>query len=297
VNGRIERVLAAVGQRVRKGDPLALLLSQDLGSAFSDEIKARNDLIAAEHEVVRQREMFALQAGSRRDLEVAEGNFRRAKAELQRAAEKARLLRARGADEVTQEFVLRSPMDGEVVARSANPGVQVQGQYSAGGNVVELFTIGSIEELYLLSDVYEVDLPSVRRGAEVALEVAAYPGRIFRGRADWISDVLDPVLRTTKVRCLLQNRERLLRPEMYGTVRIAAPGRRAVTVPREAVLRLGDETAVFVEEPPAQDGRVTFRRRAVVANEQVPGELVAVLAGLKSGERVASRGSIFLVGN
>jgi cobalt-zinc-cadmium efflux system membrane fusion protein len=297
VNGRIEHVLAAPGQRVRKGDPLAVLLSQDMGSAFSDELKAKADLIAVEHEVSRQREMFALQAASGRDLEAAEDNFGRAKAEYERAAQKARLLRARGADGVSQEFVLRSPMDGEVLARNANPGAQVQGQYSAGPNVVELFTIGRIEELYLMSDVYEVDLSSVRRGAEVELEVAAYPGRIFRGRVDWISDVLDPVLRTAKVRCVLQNRERLLRPEMYEMARIAAPGRRAITVPREALLRLGDETDVFVAEPPAKDSRVAFRRRAVVADEQIPGDLVAVLAGLQSGERVASRGSIFLVGN
>jgi multidrug efflux pump subunit AcrA (membrane-fusion protein) len=187
-------------------------------------------------------------------------------------------------------------MDGEVVARNANPGVQVQGQYSAGGNVVELFTIGRIEVLNLFGEVYEVDLPSVRRGAEVELAVAAYPGRVFHGRVDWISDTLDPVMRTAKVRCVLQNREGLLRPEMYESARIAAPGRRAVTVPREALLRLGDETDVFVQEPPAKD-RVAFRRRAVIANEQVPGEFVAVLSGLAAGERVASRGSIFLVGN
>lgn len=297
VNGRIERVLAAPGQQVRKGDPLAVLFSQDLGSAFSDELKAKADLIAAEHEVTRQREMFAVHASAERDLQFAEDNYRRAKAELERAAQKARLLRSRGASEVTQEFVLRSPMDGEVLARNANPGVQVQGQYSAGGNVAELFTIGRIDELYLMGEVYEVDLPSVRRGAEAELQVAAYPGRTFRGRVDWISDVLDPVLRTAKVRCVLQNRERLLRPEMYETVSIAAPGRHAVTVPREALLRLGDETAVFVQEPPQKDGKVAFKRRAVIANEQVPGDFVAVLAGLNAGEQVAARGSIFLVGN
>jgi len=297
VGGRIEQVFAAPGTRVQKGDKLAVIQSQDLGSAFSDELKAKADLIAAQHEVNRQRELIALQATARRDLEAAEDNYGRAKAELERAEQKARLLRARGVDEVTQEFVLRSPMDGEVLARNANPGVQVQGQYSAGGNVVELFTIGRIDELYLMGEVYEVDLPSVRRGAEVELQVAAYPGRTFRGRVDWISDVLDPVLRTARVRCILQNRERLLRPEMYETVGIAAPGRHAVTVPREALLRLGDETAVFVQEPPAKDGQVSFKRRAVIANEQIPGELVAVLAGLKAGERVASQGSIFLVGN
>ena len=80
-------------------------------------------------------------------------------------------------------------------------------------------------------------------------------------------------------------------------VTIAAPTRRAVTVPRDALLRLGDETDVFVEAPRTADGRVPFRRRAVLADEQVPGDVVPVLAGLQTGERVAARGSIFLVGN
>ncbi len=105
------------------------------------------------------------------------------------------------------------------------------------------------------------------------------------------------MLRTVKVRCVLRNDDRLLRPEMYGVATIAAPVRRAVTVPREALLRLGDETDVFVEGPVTPDGRVSFHRRAVVANEQHPGDEVPILAGLQPGERVAARGSIFLVGN
>ncbi|HTT72000.1 MAG TPA: efflux RND transporter periplasmic adaptor subunit, partial [Anaeromyxobacteraceae bacterium] len=174
--------------------------------------------------------------------------------------------------------------------------LQVQGQYAGAGNPVELFTVGRIDPLWLLGDVYEVDLPYLKIGAEVTLQVSAYPGQVFRGRVDWISDTLDPVLRTAKVRCLLSNPEGLLRPEMYGVASIAAPQRRAVEVPREAVLRRGDETVVFVEGPPAADGRVTFLRRRVVANEQLSGRLVPVLSGLAAGERVATRGAIFLLG-
>ncbi|TMA26043.1 MAG: efflux RND transporter periplasmic adaptor subunit [Deltaproteobacteria bacterium] len=297
VSGRITRLLAAPGQHVKKGSPLAIILSADLGSAFSDELKAKADLIAAEHELKRQREMFEVHATAERDLQIAEDNHNRAKAEYQRATEKTRLLRAGALNSVTQEFVLRSPMEGDVIARNANPGLEVQGQYTAGGSVPELFTVGSIDDLWLLGDVYEADLPFVRVGAEVQLRVSAHPGRNFRGRVDWISDTLDPVLRTAKVRCVLKNEEGLLRPEMYEVVTIAAPARRAVTVPRDALLRLGDEIDVFVEQPRTNDGRVTFRRRAVVANERFPGDEVPVLAGLQPGERVAARGSIFLVGN
>jgi len=262
----------------------------------SDELKAKADLLAAAKEVKRQQEMYTLRATARHDLEVAEDNYDRAKAEDERALQKTSLLRDGAVDSANQAYVLRSPIDGDVVARMATPGLEVQGQYSGASNVVELFTIGSIEDLWLLGDVYEVDLPYVKPGAHVELQVPAYPGRSFRGTADWVSDTLDPVLRTAKVRVVLENPEAVLRPEMYGVARITAPARRAVTVPRDALMRVGDETIVFVEGPHDADGGVTFQRRAVIADEQLPTDTVPVLAGLQAGERVATRGAIFLLG-
>ena len=297
VNGRILRVLAAPGQRVKKGDPLAVLQSPDLGSAFADEIKAKADLVAAGHEVKRQREMYALHASAQKDLEAAEDNFGKAQAEHARALQKTRLLQRAAGDSLTQEYVLRSPMNGEVIARMANPGAEVAGAYSGSGNVQELFTVGSIDDLWLLGDVYEADLPYVKLGAQVTLQLPQSEGRLFRGRVDWISDTIDPVLRTAKVRCVLQNQGNLLRPEMYEVVTISTPARNALTVPRDAILRLGDDTYVFVAGEADKDGGMAFRRRVVVANDQLPGNTVPIVAGLKAGERVAAQGSIFLVGN
>jgi len=296
VNGRITKLLAAPGDHVKKGGPLATILSPDVGSAFSDELKARADLVAAEHEVQRQREMYVEKASAQRDLEAAEDNYRRSKAEYDRAAQKSQLLREGAVDAVSQEFLLRSPIEGDVVARMANPGLEVQGQYSGASNVVELFTIGKIDPLWLLGDVYEADLPHIKVGAQLDVQVSAYPGRTFRGTVDWVSDTLDPVMRTAKVRTVIENPDGLLRPEMYGVVKIAAPVRAALTVPRDAILRDGDETVVFVQQKPAADGKLSFSRRRVVANDAFPGDVVPVLSGLSAGERVATGGSIFLLG-
>jgi cobalt-zinc-cadmium efflux system membrane fusion protein len=295
VNGRVTRLLAAPGDHVKKGTPLALIPSPDLGSAFSDELKAKADLVAAEHELRRQQEMFAVNASSQRDVETAVNGRERAKAEYDRAELKTRLLREGALDAVSQQYVLRSPIDGDVVARMATPGLEVQGQWS-GSAAPELFTIGRIDRLWMIGDVYEVDLPYVKPGAEVELRVAAFPDRVFRGTVDWISDALDPVQRTAKVRCVLPNPDGLLRPEMYGTARISAPVRRALTVPREAILRSGDETVVFVEGPRGSDGHQAFTRRPVIASEQLSGDTVPVRAGLGAGERVVSRGAVFLLG-
>src|SRR5260221_9076388 len=132
VTGRVTSIRAQLGQRVQKGAPLAGLQSPDLGSALADVNKAQADLIAAEHELKRQKELFEAHARAQRDLEQAEDNERKARAELNRSRAKARLLSSGSVDAVTQEYVLRSPIAGEVIARNANPGAEVQGQYSAG---------------------------------------------------------------------------------------------------------------------------------------------------------------------
>ena len=293
LGGRIAEILAAPGEHVRKGAPLAVLISPDLGSAFSDELKAKADQVAAERQ--RQEEMHELKASSDHDLEAAE-DLDRARAEYDRAEDGTRLLREGAQGAASQRFLPRSPIAGDVIARLANPGLEAQGPYSGAGNTLELLAVGKIDPLSLLGDVCEDDLPCLKLGAELTLRVAAHPGGTFRGRVHGIADAPDPVLRTVEARCVLGNAEGLLRPEMYGAAGIAAPLRRAVAVPPEAFVRLGDETVVVVEGPSQGEGVAPFERRRVVVNEQLAGDHVPVLQGLGEGERVATRGAIFLLG-
>ncbi|HTR49520.1 MAG TPA: efflux RND transporter periplasmic adaptor subunit [Kofleriaceae bacterium] len=300
VNGRITKVLAQPGQRVAKGAPLAAIVSPDLGSYLADVAKAEADATQAEHEYARQKELYDAGVGAKRDLEAAEDALRKAKAELERAKQLTQLLQSADFDKVTQEYLLRSPIAGEVISRKANPGLEVQGQYSNGGsssNVVELFTIGELGELWMLGDVYEMDLPRVTEGDEVALRVDVYPDTPFHGRVDWVADVLDPVQHTAKVRCVIDNSSHLLRPEMYERVDIAVPGKQLVVVPRAAVMRVDGETIVFVQTgEKKRDGGVVFKRRKVVARLDDNSQLVPVLSGLEPGEVVAVDHSLMLLG-
>ena len=144
VSGRVVEISAHPGQKVAKGAQLAVIDSPDLGSALADVEKAEADLIAAQHELARQTALVEAQAGARRDLESATDNERKARAEVQRAQARTRLLhRGGGASVQGQRYILRAPIGGEVISRAVNPGVEVQGQYG-GGTAVELFTIGSI---------------------------------------------------------------------------------------------------------------------------------------------------------
>ncbi len=295
VTGRISRIEAQPGQRVKKGDTLAVIESPDVGSAFSDVEKAHADFVSAEKDFTRQKELFDVHAGSQRDLEAAQGNYEKTKAEFYRASRKAQLLRAGGANLGGQSYTLRAPIGGEVIARNVNPGAEVQGQYS-GGTVLELFTIGELDTVWVMADLFEMDVGRVKQGTECLVKVVAYPGRVFKGIADWVSDALDPATRTAKVRCKLNNADRALKPEMYATAALAVDRQRALALPRSAILHLGDQTMVFVEVGKAPDGRVRFERRPVAINEELGGDYVPIVRGISAGEKVVTSGAILLSG-
>jgi cobalt-zinc-cadmium efflux system membrane fusion protein len=301
VSGRVTRVLAEPGQHVAKGAPLLAISSPDVGGYVADVMKAEAALVAAEHEYQRQKDLYSysapVHAGTLKDLETAEDNWRKAKAELDRARQKTQLLKSGDVDSVTQEYVLRSPIEGEVIARMATPGLEIQGQYALQGNVIELFTVGATDKLWILGDVYEMDRPRVNEGDDVELVVGAYPDKVFHGKVDWVADVLDPTLHTAKVRCIVDNPERLLRPDMYEALKISVPGKNLLAIPRGALMRAGNDTVVFVATGQKRpDGAIVFKRRKVVANTNVEGDVVPVLSGVKAGEELAVEHSVLLLG-
>jgi cobalt-zinc-cadmium efflux system membrane fusion protein len=295
VTGRVSRILADPGARVKKGAPLVAIQSPDVGNAFADLGKAQAELTAAQHDFQRQKELYEAHAGSQKDFEAAEDSYSKAKAEMARSREKARLFRGGGTDAVTQEFVLRAPIEGEVIARNVNPGAEVQGQYS-GGTPVELFTIGELDRVWVIADVFEMDLARLKKGATVTIRVVAYPEQVFTGVVDWIADLLDPMSRTARVRCEVENPKRQLKPEMYATVTIGVPGLETLAVPINAILRLADQTTVFVEQGRTPDGRLRFVRRLVSAGDEEGTSMVPIAHGLTAGERVVTSGAILLSG-
>jgi cobalt-zinc-cadmium efflux system membrane fusion protein len=298
VTGRITRIIAQPGQRMKKGQPLCVIQSPDLGSAVSDMAKAQADLVAAEHDWKRQKELFEAHAAAQKDYEAAEDNYLKSKAELERATRKARMLRNLGAtlNSVTQEYLLPSPIDGEVITRGANPGLEVQGQYS-GGTAVELYTIGELDRVWVLADIFEMDFPKVKQDATVNVKVLSYPNRIFSGHVEWISSALDPTSRTAKVRCSIENPKRELRPEMYGTALITVNAERRLAIKRSAMLLLGEQPVIFVQTGTTPDGLLRFERRPVAVDEMAGSEeYVPVIRGVERGEKVVTAGAVLLLG-
>ena len=294
VTGRITKILAQPGQRVKKGEKLCVIQSPDLGSAVSDLAKAQA-LFQAERDWKRQKELLELHAAPQRDYEAAEGTYLNAKAELDRAQRKARLLRSSGLDSITQEYVLPSPIDGEVIMRGANPGLEVQGQYT-GGATVELYTIGELDRVWVLADVFEMDLARVKKGAAVDVSVLSYPDKKFSGVVEWISGSLDPISRTAKVRFSVDNREGALRPEMFGTASISVDPDQKMAIKRSALLLLGKQAIAFVNIGTTPNGLLRFEQRPIAVDEMNGGDYVPVRGGVERNERVVVKGEILLLG-
>jgi len=292
VTGRVVSIIGGLGQRVTKGAPLAVIESPDIGNAVSDVHKAQADLIAADHDVKRKKALYEAKAGALADLEAANDAYRRAKAELERASTKEQLLRLGNADAVTQRYTLPSPVDGEILLRNINPGVEVQGQYS-GGATVELFTIGELDKVWVLGDLYEMDFARVKVGSPATVSVVAYPDRVFKGTVDWVSGSLDPNTRTAKVRCTFDNADKLLRPMMYATVQISVDQESTLAIPRNALLRLGDTTVVFVEVG-EDHGYVRFKQVPVEVDEGESSAWLVIRKGLQSGQKIVVNGGILL---
>jgi cobalt-zinc-cadmium efflux system membrane fusion protein len=264
VTGKATRVLVQLGSQVKKGDVLATIESPDIGNATSDVGKAAAALQAAEVDFERQKELRKLNANSQKDYENAASTYRNAKAELERAQQKAALFH-RG-DVTGQTYTLRADGDGEVFMKAVSTGMEVGGAYT-GAAPMELFTIGNADKVWVLSDVYETDISRVAIGRDVVVNVPAYPKRDFVGKVDWIAEALDPNTHATKVRCNFDNSDRALKPEMFGTVKISVDVKKAVGIPRAAVVRLGTELVVFLDRGAGKAGEEKFERVEVKVDE------------------------------
>ncbi len=158
---------------------------------------------------------------------------------------------------------------------------------------MELFTVGEIDEVWVLGDLYEMDFARVHVGSPASVTVVAYPDKRFQGKVDWVSGAPDPNTRTAKVRCTFANPDKTLRPQMYATVQISAEQETALAIPRRALLRLGDDKVVFVQVGEG-DGRARFKRVTVDVDEGESSPYLVIRKGLTEGEKVVVNGAILL---
>ena len=294
VTGRVVEVLARPGEAAEVGRRLLVIDSPDLGAAKADYAKAVADVERARHAIDLARDLFEMKAISEREVRAAESDYRKAMAERERAASRLGTLGvpesqlqaiASRADAITL-VVVRAPRSGTIVERNISPGQVVS--YGQSDTPLNLFVIADLNRMWVLADVYEPDVPSVRRGQPVSVTQPCCPGERYPGRVDNIADAIDKDSRTLKVRAVVPNRDRNLKAEMFVKVAIDTSSSRVLTLPAEAVQRREGVASVLLETGPH-----AYERRLIKTGAEFDG-LVEVLDGIAPTDRVVATGGILL---
>lgn len=295
-SGRILEVPVKVGDRVRPGQALAKMHTHEVHEAQSEFAKAQAELKQrktnaefAKSMMERAERLHQAKAGSLNELEKARVEYQAAQQEIARA--EAELERAIGHREhlglpdnmnYDEPVIIKAPAAGVVMKRDITPGASV----NPGDN---MFLISDLSTVWVMAEVPEKHLASLKVGAAVQIKVAAYPDEMFAGRIARLGETLNAETRTLEVRCLVENRAGKLKPEMYASIGVVVGEKRpALMVNSAALQEIEGETVVFV----AKD-RNQFEKR-VVKVERKQGELVEILSGLSRGERVVTAGGFQL---
>ena len=306
-SGRVTRVLGKIGDQVKRGDPLFEIDSPEVVQAQTDLIaavlgreKAQSALTLAQRQAERLAGMLPAKAVSLREVEqarndetAAESDFKTALGALTAARNRLRIIIGRDqaeVDRVERERIvnplitINAPIDGTVIARKIGPG-----QYVRTDVADALYAIADLTIMWLKANVPEVDIPLIRVGQSIEVRVNALPDRVFHARIIAIGAASDATTRRVVVRSEIPNPDAALKSEMFVSFRIAIGESEPMpAVPVDAVIWEGEQAVVWVEGEPRQ-----FQRRKVKAGIEQEGRL-QIREGLKPGERVISRGAIFV---
>ena len=277
-SGRVVEIHARLGDQVTKGQLLMRVQSADISGAFSDYQKAIASQVLARAQLDRAKLLYDNGVLAQKDLEVAKDTEEKAKVDVETARAHLRVLGV-DADHPSALVDIQAPVSGVITEQNVTAAAGVK----TLDNSPNLFTISDLSEVWIICDVYENDLSKVHIGEYAGVRLNAYPDRVFKARIDNIAPILDPNIRTAKVRLQMHN-PGLMRIGMFVTATFHGENRqmRAV-VPASAILHLHDRDWVYV---PRDGGGV--QRVEVTGGSMLAGNLQEIASGIQPGQRVVS---------
>jgi cobalt-zinc-cadmium efflux system membrane fusion protein len=304
--GRVIKLLARPGDSVTQGQPLFVIEAADTVQAQNDFVaatgglnKAKSALDLAQLQDKRAKDLFEGKAVPLKDYQQtqatliqAQNDLRSAQTALEAARNKLRIL---GLSEETieafqdkgrinPETTILAPIAGTVVQRKIGPG-----QYVNAGASDPVFVIGDLSTVWLTAFVRETDASAVAVGQEMTFNLLALPGRTLTARINYVATAIDSATRRLMVRATVDNASGQLKPEMFATVTIYAPGDQpSVGVPKQALIYEGSEVRVWVAH---NDKTIELRQ---IVTGLTNGDLVEVHGNLKPGEQIVTKGSLFI---
>ena len=283
LSGRITQLKVQLGQRIELGQPLAVLESSDLRTAYADYDRAKISLALAGKTRDRVRMLGRTSAVAEKEVQQAEAEFATAEAELQRAEARLRQIGVPlDSTDSSRVLTIVSPIAGSVIELGVAPGA------FWNDPTAPLMTIADLTTVWVTAVVPEKDISFISEHQAVDVNFAAYPGQSFKGHVLFISDVLDPDTRRAKVRVAFSNPDYRLKLAMFANVTVLTPAQELPVVPTAALVLKKDTNRVFVETT-----SWTFEPRQVKTGAQ-QGDQIVIQEGLRTGERVVVKGAVLL---
>jgi membrane fusion protein, heavy metal efflux system len=283
LSGRLIALKVALGDRVNRGQVVAIIDSPDLAQAYTDNEKAGDAFKLNQKNLERQEAQNKLGVASDRDLDQAKSDYAQAAAEYARTRAHLKTLGASAeATSASRELSVTAPVGGSVTALNVAPGNMINDPTQP------LMTIADLSTIWVTAMVPEKDIAGVTKNQDAQVTLASYPERVLQGKVLFLSDVIDSDSHRGKIRIAFANRDYALKPNMFATVVLSGGARSLVVLPSSALLMNNDRTSVFVATAPW-----TFERRNVDAQLE-EGSSVAIRSGVSAGEQVLVKGAILL---
>lgn len=281
VSGKVAKVMANLGDKVKPGQSLALIDSIEAGEAQSTYAQAATEMSVASAAAERAEKLRADQIIPQKDVLRAQADLAKARAVLRAATERRHALGLSGGAGDPSVFAVGAPFAGTVVEKKA-----VLGELALPDK--QLFAIADLATVWIETNLFEKDIDKVSIGLPATVTVNAYPGQSFRGKVTYISSVMDKETRTVGARVEVPNADGKLKLGMFASAAIKTSGSvKEMMLPEDAVVLIQGQPTAFV-----QDGH-GFASRAVQVGDKVHGQ-VTVKAGIRPGETVVSVGAYAL---
>jgi cobalt-zinc-cadmium efflux system membrane fusion protein len=291
-SGRVTRVIAGLGDTVKQGAPLAQIEASEFVQAQNDLSTGSAQIKLARIYEARKHALYDAKGGSLQDWQQAQSDLTAATAAFAAARNRLKILgkseaeiaALESAQSIDPVATLSAPITGVVVDRQLGPG-----QYLQAGSGTPVYTIADPSNVWLLANVRETDAGLMHVGQAVEVHVLAYPERVFKARVTYVAALVDAITHRLPVRAEIDNRDGTLKPGMFANFRIlTGEAVESPAVPQEAVVYEGDAAHVWLLQG---DGLLAYRAIRVGRSDA---ELIEVLDGLKPGERIVTKGGLFI---
>jgi len=282
-SGQVIEVKVSLGDKVSRGQTLAIMRSADVAGNYTDLSSTQSDLAVAKRQLDQAESLYKNGISSEREYIEAKENYNKAIA-ANRKVRQQLAINGGGNTSANGTLVIKAPQSGYIIEKNIT-----SGSFIRGDNSGSMFTISNMKDVWIWANVFESDISKVKEGYTAKVTTLAYPGKVFMGKVNEISSVLDPDNKVMKIKIALPNPDMLLKPEMFTNVVITNnENEQAVSVPAKSIVFDSSKSYVVV-----YNSKCNLRVQEVSVIKTVD-DISYVASGLKPGDRIISKNQLFL---